>query len=132
MATCGLWPGRLHLTAVVADDDGKAGSPLLVARTDDARWDFLQHLDATEGLDCELVVPEGLLVIDPIAELALCHGLTVWIAPWQWVHAIRQAAGLATGPPKRSAAMIARLPLTAFRAELRRSTRPHEHQLTMF
>jgi hypothetical protein len=132
MATCGLWPGRLHLTAVVADDDGKAGSALLVARNDDARWELLQHLDVTEGLDYELVVPEGLLVIDPIADLALRHGRTVWIAPWQWVDAIRQVAGLAKGPPRRSAAMIARLPLTPFRAQLRRAAGPDRRQFTMF
>ena len=125
MTTCGLWPGRSQLVVVVADDDGKAGPPLLVARTDDARWGLLEHLDATQGLDCELVVPEDLLKSDSIANLALRRGLAVWIAPQRLVEAIRVVAGLATGPPRRSAAMLARLPLSfALRAQLRRLVGP--------
>lgn len=129
MATCGIWPGRHQLVAVIADDEGKASAPIVVARTDDARWGLLEHLDGTQGLDCELVVSEEFLRADSIANLALRRGLAVWVVPWRLVEAIRVVAGLARGPPKRTAAMLARTPLNSvLRPHLRRLERRGDEQ----
>lgn len=121
MSPCGLWPARRVLVAVVVDDDGRAAPPLRVERSDPARWALLEYLDAVHGTDCGLVVPEGLPAIDPVGRLAQEHGLLVWSAPQRLLDAIRAVAGLATGPPRRTAAMLARLPLVpALRDQLRR------------
>ena len=124
MTACGLWPARHGLVAVVADDDGRGGTAIGVALNDDARWGLLVHLEATQGLDCELVLPEDLLR-DSIAHLAVERGLPAYLAPRTLVEAIRTVAGLTTGPPRRTALMLARLPLSpalrAFLRPLRRS-----------
>lgn len=120
MTSCGLWAARRGLVAVVVNEEGRASPALLAERTDDARWGLLEQVDGLHGLDCELVLSEELAKADPIGLLALERGLAVWTAPWQLVQAIRAAAALATGPPARSAAMIARLAvLPAWRGCLR-------------
>lgn len=91
---------------------------MLVARTDDARWGFLEHLDATVGLDCELILPEYLLRADSIGRLAAERGMAVYFVPYPWAAAICAVAGLTTGPPARRAAMLARFPVVP-------SLRPH-------
>lgn len=121
MSCCGLWLARRRLVAVVVDDDGRASPAVAAALTDEARWGLLESLDAVHGLDCELVLPEGLARVDSVGRLALARGLAVWVAPERLIDAIRRAAALATGPPARTAAMIARLSLVpAWRAHLRR------------
>jgi hypothetical protein len=122
MTSCGLWPSRRRqLVAVVVDDDGRASPALRVERTDDARWELLGHLDAVQGLDCELVVSEDLVRVDPVAHLAVEREMVVWVAPWRLVDAIRAVSALGTGPPARTAAMLARMALVpAWRGNLRR------------
>src|SRR5438874_1024400 len=111
MTRCGLWLARRQLVAVAVDDDGRAWPALTAELTDDARWGLLELLDGTHGLDCDLVLPEALVQRDSIGRLALERGITSWVAPQRLVDAIRTAAALATGPPNRTAAMIARLAL---------------------
>jgi hypothetical protein len=121
MTSCGLWPARRRLVAVVVDDDGRASPAVAAALNDDARWGLLEHLDAVHGLDCELVISDELARVDSIGQLALTRGVSVWVAPQRLVDAIRTAAALATGPPGRTAAMIARLALVPiWRGHLRR------------
>jgi hypothetical protein len=120
-SSCGLWLSRRRLVAVAVDNGGRAAPAVSTSLDDESRRALLQHLDALHGFDCELVLPEQLLKVDPIAQLALRRGLSVWIAPQPLVLGIRLAAGLATGPPARTAAMIARLALVpGWRAHLRR------------
>jgi len=129
MTSCGLWLYRKKLVAVVVDDDGRASPPLAADLTDDARWGLLEHLDAVHGLDCELVLPEELIKVDRIGRLACDRGVETWVAPQRLIDAIRAAAGLATGPPSRTAAMIARLLLVpALRGHLRRLVPPADHR----
>lgn len=125
MTNCGLWLSSARLVAVVVDDEGRAAPALYAATTDEARWGLLEHLDGVHGLDCDLVVPEGLLRTDPIGQLALRRGAGVWVAPQRLVEAIRVTAGLSNAPPARIAAMIARLAVVpGFRGHLRRVNEP--------
>lgn len=131
MATCGLWLTRPHLWACVADDDGKLLGSSRIARTDDARWNFLAHLDAHHGLDCGLILTDVNARSDNIGRLALQRGIVVWLAPWRTVDAVRVIAGMATGPPRRTAAALARMQLhPLFRAQLRKLERD-QRQLSL-
>lgn len=109
MASCGLWLSRRRLVAVVVDDDGRAAPAISVATDDEGRWALLEHVDAVHGLDCEFVLPEDVLKADAVSRLALDRGHDLWAAPQRLVEAIRRVAGLATGPPARTATMVARL-----------------------
>lgn len=121
MAACGVWcPGR-RLVAVVVDDDGHVTSTpaSLTAADDDERWELLGHLDTVHGLDCELVLPEGLVKTDVICRFALERRHVTWAAPQALVEAIRRVAALNSAA--RTAAMLARLALVApLRHHLRR------------
>ncbi len=96
--TCGLWPGRRGLTAVVVDAEGAPEPPLAVARTDEGYWALLEHLDRRVGRDCELVLPEWMARGDGPAHLALVRGAVVWIAPVPLIEAVRIIGRLGTGP----------------------------------
>lgn len=124
MTSCGLWLSRRRLVAVVVDDDGRASPATFATPDDEGRWALLDQVDAVHGLDWELVLAEDLLKTDTVSRLALERGHPVWVAPQRLVQAIRQAAGLATGPPARVAAMVARLVIVpGFRNHLRRVER---------
>lgn len=118
MATCGIWPARDGLVAVVADDDGRLISTHLAIRNDADCSDLIHHLDETEGLDWQLVLPEHHRA-NSVAQIAAENAVAVWIAPRRLVEPIRIAAGLTTGPPRRSALLLARIPLSSLRACLR-------------
>ena len=121
MTACGLWLARGRLIAVVVDDTGRASPAISACLDDDARWGLLEHVEATHSLDIDLVLAEELSRHDNIGRLALQRGLPVWLAPQRLVDAISAAAGMATGPPARRAAMIARLMrVPAWRGYLRR------------
>ena len=120
MNSCGLCLSRRRLIAVVVDEEGRAAPSLFAHLTDDARWGLLEYLDAIHGLDYQLVLPEELVKVDSIGRLALERGIDTWVAPQRLVDAIRAAARLVTGPPGRTAAMIARLTLVpVWRGHLR-------------
>src|SRR5258706_15285766 len=71
--TCvGFWNTRSrHVVAVAVDDDGNPGPPLRAAHTDEACCALLAYLEATDGLDFELVVPDWLARSTPTARAAL-------------------------------------------------------------
>ena len=121
MTSCGVWLSKRRLLAVGVDDDGRASPAIFAGTHDDARWGLLESVEAVHGLDCELVFPENLLRVDSIAHLALKRGASISVAPQRLVDAIRIVAGLATGPPARVAAMLARLSIVpALRLHLHR------------
>jgi hypothetical protein len=129
--TCGVWPMRGgRLAAVVVDEDGRPSPPLVLARTDEGCWGLLEHLSGHVGLDCTLVLPAWLAKSDRLAHLALAYGFAVWVAPPALVDAARVIVG--AGPPRRWAAAIARLPLTALREHLHRSEPADRSQLTLW
>lgn len=131
MAACGLWVARSALWAAVVDDRGVLLEQLAITRDDDARWGLLSHLDAHHGLDCALVLTDEHARIDELANLALERRMDVWLAPWRTVDAVRVVTALATGPPKRTAAALARMTVQPlFRAQLRRLWRD-PRQLSM-
>lgn len=133
--TCGVWPARRRgqgLVAVVVDEDGHAQPPLVVGRAVEDVWALLAWLDASVGLDCELVVPDWLAKSCELARFALERGGAVWLVPVPILEAVHVVANLATGPPARTAAALARLPLAhALRAHLRRLTPPSRRQLPL-
>ena len=133
--TCGVWPTRRAqgLVAVVVDEDGRAQPPLTFARGPDDAWALLAYLDASVGLDCELVLPDWLARSVDIARFAVERGSAVWLVPPPILESVHVVAHLVTGPPARTAATLARLPLApALRAHLRRLAPPLKHQLTLF
>lgn len=132
--TCGVWPARRArgLVAVVVDEDGCAQPPLTFGRGADEAWATLAYLDASVGLDCELVLPDWLAKSDDIARFAVERGGAVWLVTAPILEAVHIVAHLVTGPPARTAAALARLPLApALRAYLRRLA-PPQHQLPLF
>ena len=133
--TCGIWPARTGraLVAVVVDEDGRAKRPATLDRSPDAAWALLTWLDATIGLDCDLVLPDWLANASELGRFALDRGAVVWLVPVPLLEAIRLVANLATGPPARTAAAIARLPFAPLlRAHLRRLPPKPVPQLPLF
>ena len=91
---------------------------------------MLAYLDASVGLDCELVLPDWLARSDPLSRFAVKRGGAVWLVPPRILEAVHIVAHLVTGPPARTAAALARLPLApALRMHLRRLA---QHQLPLF
>ena len=133
--TCGVWPARRGrgLVAVAVDEEGTAQSPLPFRHGPEAAWALLSWLDASVGLDCELVLPDWLAQSADIARFALERGGAIWLVPVPILEAVHVVAHLATGPPARTAAALARLPLApALRAQLRRLTPPPTQQMPLF
>lgn len=118
MIACGVWLGRRGLTAVLVDGAGRVRFAATVARTDAGRWGLAQRLAA---VGADLVVDEALLPADSIALVARHAGVRVWVAGPPLVASLRAAAGLERGPPRASAALLARLLTTSWlRSHLRR------------
>lgn len=118
-AACAVWPYRSALLLVSVDSHGRAALPVSFPRTEPARWQLLLHL-ALLG-SCPLVMPCSLAQTDSLSTYARLEGLSVWLAPASLVDAVRTVAALATGPPARTAAALARLLLSpGLRTHLRR------------
>lgn len=107
MSACGVWLGRRGLAAVLADGSGRVRLTITVAPTDDARWGLARRLAA---VGADLVIDEAHLPADPIAFVAQRAGARVWVAGPPLVGSLRCVAGIARGPPRASAALLARLP----------------------
>ena len=129
-STGGLWSTPRGLWLVILDG-GRTQLPLRILRSDRGRRAGLERLAAVQGI--EIVIPEAQRAVDPFAELALGGGVPVWLVPELLLDALRRAAGLHTGPPARTAALLARLPhVPLLRSSLRRLTRePDPCQLSM-
>jgi hypothetical protein len=84
------------------------------------------------GLDCELVVPDWLARSEEFPRFAFERGRAIWLVRAAILAAVHVVANLPTGPPARTAAALARLPLApALRAHLRRLTPPSRQQLPL-
>jgi hypothetical protein len=130
--TCGVWSTRRGLVAAVVDDAGRVIWSGVAAPDDDARWMLLSHLDAEVGLDYELVLPDGLARSDNVARLAMERGIALWVVPQSLVDSVRIVGRLGAGPPARTAAALARLPLAkALRGQLRRCAPADRRQLSL-
>jgi hypothetical protein len=130
--TCGVWPCRRGLAAVVVDEEGRVITSVVAARDADAQSTLLSHLDAEVGLDYELVLPDWLTKSHPIARLAIDRGIALWLVPHALVDSVRIVGRLGAGPPARTAAALARLPLAhALRGQLRRSAPGDRRQLPL-
>jgi len=112
MATCGLWPTRRGVIAVVVDDDGLTCGPTrIAARTAEAYWELLAKIGAHEGLDCRFVMTDEALAAEPwLGKLAAHRGAHVLVVSRSIVDGLRVLAGASRAPPKRLALLLARLP----------------------
>jgi hypothetical protein len=113
MATCGLWPTRRGVVAMVVDDDGVAAGPACTAaRTTEACWALLENVEAHHGLDCRFVITDEALAADMrFGHLAARRGSLVLVVSSALVDGLRALTGAARAPPKRLALLLARLPL---------------------
>jgi len=131
MTCCGLWIARSTICTALVDADGKQLSAFPIARTNEARGNYLAHMAAERGADCRLVLTDVQARLDVIAHLAVEMKLTVHLAPWRTVGWIRDVAGLARGPPRRTALLLARMGLhPLFRPQLHR-LESDDRQLSM-
>jgi hypothetical protein len=119
MNACGIWHSRRGLVAVIVDATGRVRIRAAIPdSTPDARWGLVQRLAATH---IDLVVDEAVLPADPIASMAMKAGVTVWVAGAPLLPSLRLAAGITRGPPRATAALLARLlNIPWLRAHLRR------------
>lgn len=115
MATCGLWPTKRGVVAIVVDDVGIAAGPArTAAQTAEACWALLEHVEAHHGLDCRFVITDGALAANMrFAHLAARRGSHVLVVSSALVDGLRVLAGATRAPPKRLALLLARLPLCA-------------------
>jgi hypothetical protein len=115
------------------DEDGNAQPALTFGRGPEDAWALLAYVDTTVGLDWELVLPDWLARSDELARFTIERGGAIWLVPAPILEAVHIVAHLSTGPPARTAAALARLPLApALRAHLRRLTPPPKRQLPLF
>lgn len=134
---CGVWPGRKGLSAVLVDtaDGGTAARPALrmSCASPESRLELLQHIDATHGLDWQLILPDWLARADLLADFAQARGVPVWTVPPHVVEAVRILGHLDALPAHRVAAALARvLCVPLFRTQLRRLRPPDPRQLSLF
>ena len=114
--TCGIVLAPRRLVAVLLQPGGEARRAIRAALTDDARAGLLQYL-AHAGV--EVVLTDGLLRTEPIAQRLAAADLPIWVAPDALVTAVARAAAITD--PTRTAALLARLPaVPLLRAQLRR------------
>lgn len=113
MATCGLWPAKRGVVAVVVDDNGvAAGAARTAARTTEACWTLLEDVEAHHGLDCRFVITDEALAADMrFGHLAARRGSHVLVVSRVLVDGLRVLTGAARAPPNRLALLLARLPL---------------------
>lgn len=118
MTACGVWLGRRGLAAVLADGGGRIRLATTIPTTQAARSALVELLTA---VDADLVIEEPLIPADPIAFVARCAGVHIWVAGPPLVASLRIAAGIDRGSPRASAALLARLPAIPWlRTHLRR------------
>lgn len=130
--TCGLWATRRRLIAAAVDERGVAMWIGSADRDDDGCWGLLATVDAQVKVDFELVLPEAIARADPISRIASDRGLALWVVPDALVESVRMVGRLGAGPPARTAAALARLPLArAMRAQLRRVSHTDSRQLRL-
>lgn len=123
MTACGLWLGRRGLAAALADGGGRIRLATTIPPAHGARTALVELLAA---VDADLVLDEALLPADPIAFVALRAGVRVWVAAPPLVASLREVAGVARGPPRASAALLARVPAIPWLREHLRPLEPHD------
>jgi hypothetical protein len=113
MATCGLWPTRRGIVAMVVNDDGfAAASAQMAAHTAKAGWALLDHIQTHHGLDCRFVITdEGLAADRRFGQLAARRGAQILVVTSDVIDGLRMLTGSARSPPKKLALLLARLPL---------------------
>jgi predicted NBD/HSP70 family sugar kinase len=123
VTACGLWLGRRGLAAVLADGGGRVRLSTTIPTTPSARAALVALLAETRA---DLVLDEALLPADPIAFVARHAGVRVWVAGPPLVASLREVAGVARGPPRASAALLARIPAILWLRDYLRRLEPDD------
>jgi hypothetical protein len=130
--SAGVWISSSSIWVGILDTAETRVDAFPIARTDGARGRLLSHLLTEGGTVPVLVLTDAHAKLDEIGHLAVKRGITVHLAQWQSVGAIREISGLARGPPRRTAVMLARMAVhPLYRAHLRRFDRRDDRQLSM-
>jgi hypothetical protein len=111
---------RRGVVAVVIDDHGtELGQPKTAARTPNAMRGLLDHVEATHGQRCRIIISGDLLSVERgLAQLVARRSAAVFVVPERLVAALATLTGSARSPPKKVALLLARLPLCGPLAEL--------------
>ena len=131
MSVCGLWQGTRRLVAVIIDDDGELRPPITAPATSDNAHHLLSYL-ITAGVGTLIIAQHSHILI------AQAHRLKfdIRLVPHDLLDAIRAATGLNHRPPRNTAILLARWPLTPLlRLHLRKlrvPAPPQEKQLALF
>ena len=131
MSVCGLWQSARRLVAVIIDDDGDLRPPITAPATPDNAHHLLSYLSAA-GVGTLIIAQRSHILTAQAHRLKLDIGLV----PHDLLHAIRAATGLNHRPPRNTAILLARWPLTpVLRLHLRKLPAPlpaQENQLALF
>jgi hypothetical protein len=120
VTTCGIWPARRRLVAVLVGPAGEARRPIRAAATADARHGLIEYLAAAEA---EIVITGALARTDALPDHAARRGVPTWTVDDALAAALLGAAAIRD--PTRAAALLARLPhIPLLRVHLRRLMPP--------
>lgn len=124
MSVCGLWQGARRLVAAIIDNEGNLRPPITAPATPDNTHHLLSYL-ATAGIGTLIIAERNHLLIAQARRLKL----DIRLVPHDLLHAIRTATGLTHQPPRNTAILLARWPLTpALRLHLRELRTPAASQ----
>ncbi len=131
MSVCGLWQGAQRLFAVIIDDSADLRPPITVPATPENAHHLLSYL-ITAGVGTLIIAERSHILIAQAQRLKL----DIRLVPHELLEAIRTATGLNHRPPRNTAILLARWPLTpVLRLHLRvlrTSLPPQEKQLPLF
>lgn len=131
-STCGIWPARRGLYAVVLDREGLIAVAGAVPIDDDEQLGWLSRAEYYAGTGLQLIFPEYLARATGLSRMALLNGYDVWVAPQKLVSAVACSAWYRPAP-RQLAGVLARLPrVPDLRRALRRMPRDDEWQLQLF
>ena len=130
MSVCGLWQGARRLSTVIIDDGGEL-RPCITAPATPANAHHLLSYLTTAGVDTLIIAERSHILIAQAHRLKL----DIRLVPHALLDAIRTATGLDRRPPRNTAILLARWPLTpVLRLHLRKlraPAPPQEKQLAL-
>jgi hypothetical protein len=116
--TCGLWPGRKRIAASVIDGDCRLHRLWMAPADESEAWTCVTTLERHFGLDVRLVIPESTPAVGLLVRCALDRTIPVLVAPQDLVLAL-DAVLHSQHRPRSCATLLARLPGSRFRSNLR-------------
>jgi hypothetical protein len=128
--TCGLWPAHGSIAASVLDGEGRLHRLLLAPTDDEEAWDSVGSLERDFGLDLRLVVPDCTAPLDALVRIARLRRTPMLVVSRLLAESIG-AVAYARPRAAHLASILARLPDSRFRNQVRWLRLHHPHQLTL-